>query len=198
MLVSALKIAALAIVLATGLHGPHSAIAQADGRGRAPGASDEAPVFVVANTATIRRGDDGLIETRASDFDQRLVSIERSGDSLLLKLDTVIRLWRIPDGLARIEWPVQPGITLSREDAIALARVTSLADVDTWGAQIDWPSLGPVTLIMVAIGPDQFAGLLSSAPSNVKVLRQMIFQRARPTSSRPRFDTAADNPCGGC
>ena len=163
-----------------------------------PGEENNATIYTLSNTVTLERTPDG-IETRPAGFDQRFVTIELGAppDTMTLRLDAPLRLWKVPDGLRRIEWPVKPGITFSREDVAVLAGVETLDEVPTWGASVDWPGLGPVTLVVFRMGADQFGGLLSSVPSGVNTMHQMVLQRARP-STRPRFDTRPMHECPQC
>lgn len=137
-----------------------------------PGDEITPAVYTLSNTVTLRRGEKG-IEAFPSSLEQRLVTIELGTDpgTMILHLNTPLRLWRIPDGLSRIDWPVKRGVTFSREDVLMLAGVTSLDKVMTWGATVEWPELGPVTLVVFCMGQEQFGGLLSSAPSGVRTMR---------------------------
>ena len=173
--------------------------AQALDRSRSlPGEKTDATIYTLSNTVTLERTPDG-IEVHPANFDQRFVTIElgASSDTMILRLETTLRLWKIPDGLRRLEWPVKPGVTFSREDVAALAGVDALEQVPTWGASVDWPGLGPVTLVVFRMGADQYGGLLSSAPSGVNTMHQMVFQRARP-STRPRSDSGSAHQCPQC
>ncbi len=154
--------------------------------------------YIVANTATLVRSDQGL-EIVPTGFDQRLVHIALSEDrrELLIDAGASMRLWRIPTGLARIEWPVSAGVNLSRDDAVVLAGVASAEEVPSWGAEVDWPGLGPVTLIVFEMGPMRFGGLLSSTPAGVRKLRQMVFQRAS-SHGRQRPKPRPVEACPAC
>ncbi|SDU20153.1 hypothetical protein [Stappia sp. ES.058] len=154
--------------------------------------------YNVANTTTLSRSTNG-IEIVPTNFEQRLVHIAMSDDEreLLIDAGAVLRLWRIPTGLSQIEWPVSAGVSLSRADAVVLAGVETADLVPTWGAEVDWPGLGPVTLIVFRMGPERFGGLLSSTPSGVKRLRQMVFQRAS-SHGRQRPRSRPAEPCSAC
>lgn len=154
--------------------------------------------FTLANTATLIRSDTG-VEIVPTGFEQRLVHISvcEQDTELLIDAGASMRLWRIPTGLSRIEWPVSAGVSLSRDDAVALAGVASPEDVTTWGAEVDWPGLGPVTLVVFRMGPDRFGGLLSSMPSGVRQLRQMVFQRAS-AHGRQRPQNRPVEACPNC
>ncbi len=142
--------------------------------------------YRVANTATLARSDAGLVVT-PSGFEQRLVHIgvSEDGGELTLDIGSPLKLWRIPSGLERIEWPVEPGITLAREDIPAIAGKATPAEVATWGAEVAWPDLGPVTLVLFELDAETYAGMLSSTPSGVRKLRQMIFRKMT-VRNRPR------------
>lgn len=172
--------------------------APADAARAGQGQPDIPAIYTLTNTVTLTSGPDGL-RAAAATFDQRLVRIDRldGGERLAIDLDNPLVLFRVPDGLARIEWPVLPGVNFSREDAMVLAGAPRLSEVETWGAQVDWPGLGPVDLVLFKMGRDQFGGLLSSAPAGVNVLRQMVFQRSRP-GGRPRHESLAPLPCDQC
>ena len=150
-----------------------------------PAAAD-VQAFRVTNTAVLTRTPDGVTAT-PGELDQRIVHISlcKTGENLLLDIGTRLKLWKIPDGLARIDWPQGTGTALSRDDAIALSGQATAADVPTWGAEVIWPDLGPVTLVLFETSPESYGGLLSSTPSGVPVLRQMMFQTLTPRS-RPR------------
>lgn len=138
----------------------------------------EPVTYRLANTATLAR-EGGEIVVMPTGFDQRLVHIDRSDDGGELTLDvgTPLKLWRIPSGLERVEWPVEAGITLAREDVPAITGRATVAEVPTWGAEVDWPELGPVTLVLFELDAETYAGMLSSTPSGVRKLRQMIFRQ---------------------
>lgn len=152
--------------------------------------------YRVANTVVVS-GSEGNLKVVPGELDQRIVHIERreNGEELLLDIGTTLKLWRIPDGLARITWPHSKGMSLSREDAIALAGRENAADVLAWGADVSWPQIGPVMLILFEAGPESYGGLLSSAPAGIPVLRQMMFQTVDPRA-RPRSPSAAQAPLG--
>lgn len=152
--------------------------------------------YRVANTVVVS-GSEGNLKVVPGELDQRIVHIERreNGEELLLDIGTTLKLWRIPDGLARITWPYSKGMSLSREDAIALAGRENAADVLAWGADVSWPEIGPVMLILFEAGPESYGGLLSSAPAGIGVLRQMMFQTVDPRA-RPRSSHARQAPLG--
>lgn len=156
----------------------------------------EGQAYRVANTA-VMRGNEARLEVQPGELTQRIVYIERreNDEKLLLDIGTPLKLWRIPDGLARIAWPHSEGMSLSREDAIALAGRESAADVLAWGADVNWPGIGPVLLILFEAGPESYGGLLSSAPSGIAVMRQMMFQTVDPRA-RPRIGNAREAPLG--
>lgn len=149
-------------------------------------AAADTKAFRVTNTAVLTRTPDGVTAT-AGELDQRIVHISVCGEGERLQLDIGIplKLWKISDGLARLDWPQGTGAALSRDDAIALSGQATAAEVPTWGAEVTWPDLGPVTLVLFQTGPESYGGLLSSTPSGVPVLRQMMFQTVTPRS-RPR------------
>ncbi|WP_349357324.1 hypothetical protein [Stappia sp.] len=152
--------------------------------------------YHLANTATLQR-DGAAIAVVPGGFEQRLahIGVTADGRELILDVGTTLRLWRIDSGLARIEWPAGDGVSLTRADVVALAEVDDPGEVMTWGAEVDWPDLGPVTLILFRMGPSRYGGLLSSKPSGVKTLRQMMFQSA---SIRPRPRTGRPSPVPLC
>ncbi|WP_425086926.1 hypothetical protein [Stappia sp.] len=154
--------------------------------------------YTVANTATLTRSDTG-IEIVPTGFEQRLVHISvcEQDSELVIDAGASMRLWRIPTGLSRIEWPVSAGVSLSRDDAVVLAGVATPQEVLTWGAEVEWPGLGPVTLVVFRMGPDRFGGLLSSMPSGVRQLRQMVFQRTS-SHGRQRPQSRPVEACPGC
>ncbi|WP_249694911.1 hypothetical protein [Stappia sp. WLB 29] len=156
----------------------------------------EGQAYRVANTA-VMRGNEARLEVQPGELTQRIVYIERreNDEKLLLDIGTSLKLWRIPDGLARIAWPHSEGMSLSREDAIALAGRESAADVLAWGADVNWQGIGPVLLILFEAGPESYGGLLSSAPSGIAVMRQMMFQTVDPRA-RPRSGNAREAPLG--
>ncbi|SOC22985.1 hypothetical protein [Stappia indica] len=164
--------------------------------GTAIPATAEGQAYRVANTAVVS-GNEAHLEVQSGELDQRIVYIERleNDEELLLDIGTPLKLWRIPDGLARIAWPHSEGMSLSREDAIALSGRDSAADVPTWGADVSWPELGPVMLILFEVGPESYGGLLSSAPAGIAVMRQMMFQTVDPRA-RPRTGHAHEVPLG--
>lgn len=148
--------------------------------------------YTAANTATLVREGDAVMAL-ATPFATRLVKLEVDDATDEMTIDiggTVIRLWREPSGLSKIEWPETADGVLSRDDITALAGAASTRDVPTWSALIDWPSVGKAVLVVYRVRDDGYGGLLSSRPSGVQVLRQMAFQphtvRARPAPDRLR------------
>jgi len=152
--------------------------------------------YHLANTATLER-QGAAIAVVPGGFEQRLahIGVTADGRELILDVGTSLRLWRIDSGLARIEWPAGDGVSLTRADVVALAEVSAPSEVMTWGAEVDWPDLGPVTLVLFRMGPTRYGGLLSSKPSGIKTLRQMMFQSA---SIRPRPRTGRPSPVPRC
>jgi hypothetical protein len=153
----------------------------------------EPVAYRLANTATLAREGSEIV-VMPTGFDQRLVHIDlaEGGGELTLDIGTPLKLWRIPSGLERIEWPAETGITLAREDIPAITGRPTAAEVPTWGAEVDWPGLGPVTLVLFELDAETYAGMLSSTPSGVRRLRQMIF-RQMTVRNRPK-DRPARRP----
>ena len=154
----------------------------------------EPVAYRLANTATLAR-EGGEVVVMPTGFDQRLVHIDLADDGgeLTLDIGTPLKLWRIPSALERIEWPVEAGITLAREDIPAITGRATAAEVPTWGAEVDWPKLGPVTLVLFELDAQTYAGMLSSTPSGVRRLRQMIF-RQMTVRNRPKDRPARRAP----
>lgn len=160
-------------------------------------AGTEPPVgtFKMVNT-------NGFVETGAGrkplapDTGTATVLIEKSGpdgadgpdgqiDLNVLINGSEIRLFRLKDGLAALEWNPDGTSLLHSADILALFDETDLRDVPAWGANLEWPGAGEVQLVMLPLGRTGYTGFLISRPEQKTVVRQMEFRQVFGPSHRP-------------
>ena len=118
------------------------------------------------------------------------VDMTPNRDTLILGFESMrLQLQRLPKGLAALDWSSSSTITLRREDILTLAGKATLEAVETFATRLDWPGIGPATLVMFEAGGGSFAGFLISKPGGRTVVRQMEAHRyfaSRPRAARGR------------
>ena len=118
------------------------------------------------------------------------VDMTPNRDTLILGFESMrLQLQRLPKGLAALDWSSSSTITLRREDILTLTGKATLEAVETFATRLDWPGIGPATLVMFEAGGGSFAGFLISKPGGRTVVRQMEAHRyfaSRPRAARGR------------
>jgi len=158
-----------------------------------PGLSLDLGPHRIVNTGGFVAGADGTVVPLPQDLGTADLTLHLSDDATVLTLDiagTRVALFRRPDGLASIDWTPRAGVVIHRDDLLALAGKTRLEEVDTWGAEIDWPASGPATLVLFDVANAAYAGFLVSRPGGKTVVRQMELHR----HIGPRRRISADPP----
>ncbi|WP_439530421.1 hypothetical protein [Pannonibacter sp.] len=148
--------------------------------------------YQVVNTAGFATDADGQREDLPTDLRsvEVLLDLTRDRTVMVLTFETMrLTLPRLWNGLAAVDWGSSGAITLRREDILTLTGKETLEQVDTFGARIDWPGVGPATLVMFEAGGSSFAGFLISKPGGRTIVRQMEAHRyfaSRPRAARGR------------
>ncbi|WP_029061845.1 hypothetical protein [Labrenzia sp. DG1229] len=107
--------------------------------------------------------------------------------SLVLTLGgTRIDLFPLEAGLAGLAWDADGTSLLHGIDIEAMNPSRSPQDIPSWGAELAWPGLGLVRLVMMPFGNSAYAGLLISYPGNRTVVRQMEFRQVFGPENRPK------------
>ncbi|MBD8890118.1 hypothetical protein [Roseibium litorale] len=105
-----------------------------------------------------------------------VMTLSSDGGKLTLSTgETRLTLYRITSGLEGLEWNATGTTLLHREDILSLSQKTSLSDVETWGAAIDWPGAGHAKMVMFRLSDSSFTGFLISTPGASTLVRQMEF-----------------------
>lgn len=151
-------------------------------------ASDALPLgqFKVINTA-------GFIEREGSrtalsvDLNTANATLRSSKDrDLTLSINGAeIVLYEIENGLAALTWKASGAPLLDAADILDLSTLNSAKDVPAWGANVEWPSLGTVQLVLLPLRQNAYTGFLVSHPGESTVVRQMEFRKAFGPLNRP-------------
>ena len=117
---------------------------------------------------------------------------EGNDDTLNLLINGAdLVLFKLPDGLATLTWDAHNSTLLQGIDLQALSNGKPAKDIPAWGANVAWPGLGEVQIVILPLSDNANTGFLVSHPDNRTVVRQMEFRKifgpkGRPaTSSRP-------------
>ncbi|WP_106755313.1 hypothetical protein [Pannonibacter carbonis] len=148
--------------------------------------------YQMVNTAGFTTDANGQREDLPTDLRsvEVLLDLTRDRTVMVLTFETMrLPLPRLWNGLAAVDWGGSNAITLRREDILTLTGKDTLEDVDTYGAKIDWPDVGPATLVLFEAGGSSFAGFIISKPGGRTIVRQMEAHRyfaSRPRAARGR------------
>lgn len=148
--------------------------------------------YQFVNTAGFSTEADGKQTEMPTDLGSVEVFVDMTPDrgTLILGFESMrLQLPRLPKGLAALDWSSSSSITLRRDDILTLTGRESLEAVETFATQLDWPGIGPATLVMFEAGGGSFAGFLISKPGGRTVVRQMEAHRyfaSRPRAARGR------------
>lgn len=101
---------------------------------------------------------------------------------------TDITLFELETGTAALAWNSGTSGLLAKEDILALAPDVDPAIVRAWGADIAWPGLGSVRLVLMPLRGNAYTGFLISHPGTKTVVRQMELRRQAGPANRPDPD----------
>ncbi len=108
-----------------------------------------------------------------------------SGSLILTINGTEIVLFEIKGGLASLSWDAGSSSLLHYHDILELSGHETAKDVPAWGANIDWPDLGQVQLVLLPLRQNAYTGFLVSHPGSRTVVRQMELRKAGGPPNRP-------------
>lgn len=142
--------------------------------------------FKVINSAGfVERG--GKRQPLGVDLQTADVTLRSSeAGSLLLTINgSEIVLYEIENGLAALTWNSGNSSVLGSADILDLSALKSAKDVPAWGANVDWPTLGTVHLVLLPLRQNAYTGFLISHPGRTTVVRQMEFRKVFGPLNRP-------------
>lgn len=148
--------------------------------------------YQFVNTAGFSTDAEGKRTEMPTDLGSVEVFVDMTSDrkTLILGFENMrLPLERLAKGLAAVDWSSSSSITLRREDILTLTGRETLEAVETFATRLDWPGIGPATLVMFEAGGGSFAGFLISKPGGRTVVRQMEAHRyfaSRPRAARGR------------
>lgn len=156
--------------------------------------------FQVVNTAAFEQA--GGIRTPLDTGPQTgKVEIEiQANRSIELSINgTRIVLFPHDAGLAGLDWDAEGSGLMAEIDIEALNLPGSSEDIPVWGAELAWPGLGLVRMVVMPLGSARYAGFLISFPDNRTVVRQMEFRQDfgplnRPASTSVALKSAETHP----
>jgi len=150
--------------------------------------------FKVANTEGFVE-EDGLRTALAVDMSVGTVRIEISeNDNLNLGINgTQISLFPLENGLAALQWNADGTSLLHPLDIQALHGKSEGKDVPAWGADVLWPDLGKVQLVLLPLGQNAYTGFLVSRPGARTIVRQMEFRKVFGPANRPAATSSTEN-----
>ncbi|MCK7612158.1 hypothetical protein [Roseibium sediminicola] len=159
-------------------------------------AAAEAPhgAFKVVNTEGFVQ-EDGRRTPLPVDTAIATVSIvhqENGGLSLTVN-GTQIDLFPLENGLAALQWNADGTSLLHAVDIQAFQDKANSKDVPAWGADLAWPGMGMVRLVLLPLGANAYTGFLISHPGSKTVVRQMEFRKAFGPANRPAPGAEAEN-----
>lgn len=157
----------LAFVGAAIAHGEHSTQTLALGE------------FKIVNTGGFVESN-GLRRELTTDIDIGTINISLAPDkrSLVLEINlTSMTLYSLERGLASFQWDSEDTTLLHQEDILDVSGKQSLEDIHAWAADIKWPDLGTVKLVLFNYDRKSYGGFLISKPEGKTVVRQMELHR---------------------
>ncbi|WP_417688879.1 hypothetical protein [Roseibium sp.] len=113
------------------------------------------------------------------------ISDDKSGMTLEIN-GSRIELFALENGLASFRWDADETNLLHQEDILDVSGKESLEQVHAWAAEIDWPDMGNVTMVLFNYSQKSYGGFLISKPEGRTIVRQMEFHRL--TGPRHRAD----------
>ncbi|PVB60933.1 hypothetical protein [Labrenzia sp. 011] len=132
---------------------------------------------------------DGVRRDLPADRTVAIASIARdSDDSVIVAINgSTIRLHPLKNGLAALEWNARGTAMLHKSDIVSLLEERAPAQIPVWGAELAWPALGPVQMVLLPFGFSAYTGFLISHPDNRTVVREMEFRQVFGPAGRPQF-----------
>lgn len=121
------------------------------------------------------------------DTETGTVSVRQNGsDDLLLSINgSDLKLYRIDNGLAALAWNSDGSFLLDYADILDLSTKLSAEDIPAWGAEIFWPGLGKVRMVILPLRENAYTGFLISRPSGNLIVRQMELRKLTGPLNRP-------------
>lgn len=131
-----------------------------------------------------------------SDVETAQVRLQRNdaGALILTISDTDIILYEIENGLGSLTWNAGNSSLLHHTDILDLSGYDSAENVPAWGANLDWPDLGDVQLVLLPLRKNAYVGFLISHPDNSTVVRQMEVRKIPGPPNRPAGTRASKTP----
>ena len=159
-------------------------------------AETDAPggAFKVVNTeGFVQQGEDRT--PLAVDTAVGTAGIEHQDDGgLSLTINgTLIELFALENGLAALQWNSDGTSLLHAIDIQAFQDMADGKDIPAWGADLVWPGIGKVQLVLLPLGSSAYTGFLISHPGDKTVVRQMEFRKAFGPVNRPATNSDTRN-----
>ncbi|POF31490.1 hypothetical protein [Roseibium marinum] len=132
---------------------------------------------------------DGIRQELETDRTVATARIARDpDDSVTVMINgSTIRLHPLKNGLASVEWNARGTAMLHKADIQALMNDRAPGEIPAWGAELVWPDLGPVQMVLLPFGFTAYTGFLVSHPGKKTVVREMEFQQVFGPTDRPRL-----------
>ncbi|NVK33203.1 MAG: hypothetical protein HWE23_01910 [Rhodobacteraceae bacterium] len=136
--------------------------------------------FDIVNSGGFVERDDKRIEMQP-DLDvahgEFSLDLEDKALSIEMKSGAKIKLEKIEDGIAAFSWDPGSIRLLHRQDIMQIAGVSRPQDVETWATQLQWPDVGPATIVLFKYNEDFYGGFLVSRSKETTFVRQMEIHR---------------------
>lgn len=132
---------------------------------------------------------DGVRQDLETDRTVAIANISRdTEDNVIVAINgSTIRLHTLKNGLDALEWNARATAMLHKADIQALMNDRAPADIPAWGAELDWPGLGPVQMVLLPFGFSAYTGFLISHPGDQTVVREMEFRQIFGPADRPQL-----------
>lgn len=118
--------------------------------------------------------------------------------SLMVRINgSAFQLYPLEDGLAALQWDAHGTALLHDIDIQAFLDGKEQEDIPVWGADLAWPGLGRVRLVLLPLGPNALTGFLISHPQGRTIVRQMEFRQTFGPSGRQQLSVGSTAPGGG-
>ena len=144
--------------------------------------------YTVVNTGGFTEMDGTRTPIRLQPVDREVTILQANAKrTLLFSIEgSEIVLFRLTDGLSSLEWDSDGTGLLDKADVLAISNKNSLAEIPAWGARLDWPGLGPATMVVFAPTTGAYYGFLISSKNGTRFVRQMEFRPSGGPANRPR------------
>ncbi|MEP3047598.1 MAG: hypothetical protein ABJL55_11690 [Roseibium sp.] len=142
--------------------------------------------FELLNTAGfVEQGGVRTPLKRDSETGSALLSPSGSEDIMLEINGTEIILYKLPNGLATLTWDASNSSLLHGIDIEAMRDGKPAEDIPAWGANVAWPGIGNVQIVILPLSENANTGFLVSKPGSKTVVRQMEFRKVFGPKGRP-------------